>query len=148
MNLITSKGREVRPAAKVIIRDESNNVIFVESRKSCRYNLPGGGIDRGENPDTAALRELHEEIGIKKAQLTDFVLRTTVSGPVATGRGELMLHWTVFEAGLAVPADELVIPIGSEIKDIHCLNPEVFAAYGNKSVLAHQALVKTGYLPE
>ena len=105
MNLITSKGREVRPAAKVIIRDESNNVIFVESRKSGRYNLPGGGIDRGENPDTAALRELHEEIGIKKAQLTDFVLRTTVGGPVATGRGELMLHWTVFEAGLAVPTD-------------------------------------------
>lgn len=142
------RGREVRPAAKVIIRDQDNNVVFVESRKSGIFNLPGGGIDPGESPVDAAIRELYEEIGVKKAHLTDFALRTTVSGPVNLGRRELLLHWTVFEAGLAIPTSELVIPERSEIKDIHCLESGVFAAHKNKSDLAHRALVQAGYLPK
>lgn len=147
MNKVTVRGREVRPAAKVIIRDQDNNVIFVESRKSGIFNLPGGGIDPGESPVAAALRELDEEIGVKKSHLTDFALRTTVSGPVALGQRELLLHWTVFEAGLAIPASELVIPERSEIKNIHCLESDVFAAHEKRSNLAHRALVQAGYLP-
>lgn len=146
MNTVTSRGREVRPAAKVILYDEDKNVIIVESAKSGRYNLPGGGIDPKESPVEAALRELDEEIGLKESYLANLALRTTVSGPVSFGKRELMLHWTVFEAGLTVPVSELVIPHKSEIKNIHCLEPRAFAAHDNKSDLAHQALIKTGYL--
>ena len=146
--MVTHKGLEVRPAAKVIIRDANGDVLFVESKGSGRFNLPGGGIDPGETPGVAALRELHEEIGVKRGHLADFALRTTVSGPVDVGKRKLILHWTVFEAGLTVPVNQLIIPKKSEIKDIHCLDPEVFAVHDNKSDLAHQALVRTGYLSE
>lgn len=148
MKMLTHRGLEVRPAAKVIIRDASDQILFVESKKSGRYNLPGGGIDPGEMPVMAALRELQEEIGVNQAQLADFVLRTTVSSPVAIGKRELMLHWTVFEADLAVPVNQLVIPHDSEIKEIHSLQPEAFAMHDNKSDLAHLALIKAGYLSD
>lgn len=146
MNTVTLRGREVRPAAKVILYDDDKNLVIVESRKSGIYNLPGGGIDPKESPVEAALREIEEEIGLKRSSLANFVLRTTVSGLVPVGARELLLHWTVFEAGLTMPASEIVIPSKSEIKNVHCLEPSAFAAYDNKSDLAHQALIKTGYL--
>jgi 8-oxo-dGTP pyrophosphatase MutT (NUDIX family) len=146
MNTVTSRGREVRPAAKVILYDEDRNLVIVESAKSGIYNLPGGGIDPRESPVEAALRELEEEIGLKESNLANLALRTTVSGLVPLGRREMMLHWTVFEAGLTVPVSEIVIPDESEIKNVHCLEPSAFAAHDRKSDLAHQALIKTGYL--
>ena len=148
MNTVTLRGREVRPAAKVILYDEDKKLVIVESKKSGIYNLPGGGIDPKENPVDAALRELEEEIGVRESNLANLALRTTVSGLVPLGKRELMLHWTVFEAGLTVPVSEIVIPRKSEIKNVHSLDPEVFAAYDNKAALAHKALIKTGYLSE
>ena len=148
--MLTHMGFEVRPTAKVILRDANGKLVFVESKKSGRYNLAGGGIDPGEIPDVAAWRELREEIGVQRGHLADFALRTTVSGPVTIGKGkskrELLLHWTVFEADLTVPVSQLIIPHESEIKDIHSLEPEEFAMHDKKSDLAHLALIKTGYL--
>jgi 8-oxo-dGTP pyrophosphatase MutT (NUDIX family) len=40
-------------------------VLLVQPRKSSYWNLPGGGIKRGEHPHSGALRELREETGIK-----------------------------------------------------------------------------------
>jgi len=34
-----------------------------------RWQMPQGGIDEGESPRDAALRELHEEIGTDKAEI-------------------------------------------------------------------------------
>lgn len=46
--------------------------VFVGQRLDTRmdaWQMPQGGIDRGETPEQAALRELEEEIGTGKAEL-------------------------------------------------------------------------------
>jgi len=48
----------------------SDGKVFVAERLDTpdAWQMPQGGIDKGEDPETAALRELEEEIGTNKAR--------------------------------------------------------------------------------
>jgi putative (di)nucleoside polyphosphate hydrolase len=59
-----------RPGVGVMLLDPQNRV-FVGRRIDMagdNWQMPQGGIDRGESPSAAALRELKEEIGTDKAE--------------------------------------------------------------------------------
>jgi putative (di)nucleoside polyphosphate hydrolase len=60
-----------RPNVAAILQRE-NGDIFVAERISVpgAWQFPQGGIDEGEDAETALFRELAEEIGIKREQLT------------------------------------------------------------------------------
>jgi len=63
--------RGYRPCVGIMLLDASNRV-FVGQRCDTRaqaWQMPQGGIDAGEDPATAALRELDEEIGTNAARL-------------------------------------------------------------------------------
>jgi putative (di)nucleoside polyphosphate hydrolase len=65
-----------RPGVGVMLLDPRNRV-FVGRRIDMageNWQMPQGGIDRGETPRAAALRELKEEIGTDKAE---FLAETT-----------------------------------------------------------------------
>jgi len=52
--------------------------IFVRHRERQSWELPAGHIEAGEEPDSAAERELHEETGAKDASLrviSDYLVR-------------------------------------------------------------------------
>lgn len=49
----------IRNRATVIVETDAGILIVQENNRI--YNLPGGGIDRGESPEAAAIRELKEE---------------------------------------------------------------------------------------
>jgi len=59
-----------RPNVAAILQRE-DGCIFVAERLSIKnaWQFPQGGIDEGEDAETALFRELEEEIGVKREQL-------------------------------------------------------------------------------
>jgi 8-oxo-dGTP pyrophosphatase MutT (NUDIX family) len=64
---------ERRPAAVaiVLVPDDDGRACFLLTRRAAtlraharQWALPGGRLDAGESPEAAALRELHEELGL------------------------------------------------------------------------------------
>ena len=62
-----------RQAARVVAIDERGRVLLIKAHDPARpdagswWELPGGGIERGESSEHACLRELHEEGGVASA---------------------------------------------------------------------------------
>ena len=60
-----------RPCVGIMLLNR-DGAVFVAKRidmPSDAWQMPQGGIDRGEDPRAAALRELEEEIGTAKAEI-------------------------------------------------------------------------------
>lgn len=67
---ITAKDLAWRPSAYgIVLRDDK--ILLV--RESDRFHLPGGGVDLGEDPKAAVIREVREETGVttKSPRLID-----------------------------------------------------------------------------
>lgn len=50
--------------AFAVIFDKNKRVLLVKRRDYPFWNLPGGGVEKGENPDEAVIREVKEETGL------------------------------------------------------------------------------------
>ncbi len=64
-----TKDLPYRPAAAIMLLNDENKV-FVAQRidtKAEAWQMPQGGLDKGEDAEAGALRELEEETGIKPA---------------------------------------------------------------------------------
>ena len=57
------KNYSIREAARAIVLDENGKVALLHVSRKNYYKLPGGGIDEGENKESALRRECQEEIG-------------------------------------------------------------------------------------
>jgi putative (di)nucleoside polyphosphate hydrolase len=74
---MTAEGLPYRPCVGVVLIN-SAGLIFAGQRldsDSPAWQMPQGGIDDGEKPRAAALRELWEETGVT-ADLVEFVAKT------------------------------------------------------------------------
>ncbi|MCI4657834.1 NUDIX hydrolase [Cryobacterium zhongshanensis] len=50
--------------AAVCFRDDADRILTVRKRGTSYFMLPGGKSEPGEGPEAAALREVHEELGV------------------------------------------------------------------------------------
>lgn len=50
---------------RVLIRDSQGRILIVAHRNIRKWNLPGGKLEQGEAPETAARREVMEETGVE-----------------------------------------------------------------------------------
>ncbi|MFB9506803.1 NUDIX domain-containing protein [Streptomyces aurantiacus] len=130
-------------AVKILVRDADGRV-YVHRRTETKDLFPdlddvwiGGVITAGEEPDTAAVRELHEELGLRECELrpldqhwytdahTDFLAYTyeTVHdperhGPIVHQQAEVAdgwwLAWDDLTARLAEPGSPFA-PDGREL---------------------------------
>ena len=53
-----------RPNVGIILLNQRNQVFWGKRIRSHSWQFPQGGIDRGETPEQAMYRELHEEVGL------------------------------------------------------------------------------------
>nr|WTB29736.1 NUDIX hydrolase [Streptomyces sp. NBC_00830] len=54
-------------AAGAVIRDADGRIILVKPSYRDRWEIPGGALDRGEDPRQACQREIKEELGLDLA---------------------------------------------------------------------------------
>lgn len=72
-----------REAARVLLLDGRDRLLLLQGGDPSRPDVglwwmtPGGGIDAGESPEAAALRELREETGLAQAVLGPVVWQRT-----------------------------------------------------------------------
>ena len=58
-----SRGRRIRHRATLVMMREGR-LLLMREPGDAEFYLPGGGVERGELPICAAIRELHEETGM------------------------------------------------------------------------------------
>ncbi len=111
-------GSAVR-GCRVLVLDPAGQVLLIRhSYDAGRWMLPGGGLARGEAPESAALREVREEAGCRLAPV---VALFRVDDPASQHETWLVAGWSA-DAPLAdgreiiearfYPADALPGPLG------------------------------------
>mgnify|MGYP000465820057 CR=1 FL=1 len=63
-----------RESAKCLIENEKGEFLLIRDRFSSGYwNLPGGGLEKGESGEEAVIREVYEEVGITLSAVTPLI---------------------------------------------------------------------------
>lgn len=106
------------PRALVFIFNADGHVLLLKGAPTKKiwanmYNGIGGHIERGEDPRTAALREIYEETGLTPTELTLCGIIHIDAGDPALG-----ISMTIFRA--FCPSGD---PIPSPEGDLHWLDP-------------------------
>ncbi|MFJ6939576.1 NUDIX domain-containing protein [Streptomyces sp. NPDC101132] len=86
-------------AGAIVIRDGHALLIGFEGPEGWHYEIPGGGVEAGETPEQAAVRELREETGLRGTVLSE------AARVWKDGRREH--YFAVRAEGLVLPAGEL-----------------------------------------
>jgi len=81
---------------------EDNRIALIERHRAGRhyFTFPGGGVDKGESHEAAAMREMQEELGLHvrvirkvaevhfNGNLQPYFLVETIAGEFGSGTGE------------------------------------------------------------
>lgn len=84
----------------LVVLWHENRVLMVFERERECWELPGGGIETGETPRAAAVREVREETG---QRVDESALRFVGHIRTALGEAQRVLYGVVFTAEIADP---------------------------------------------
>ena len=95
---------------KVVIKSDQGKILLAKPNYKKSWQLPGGGVDNGESPEDAAVREVQEELGlvISKDGLQ-------LKGTIYKQDEELL--FLVYEASEEIPEDAVLQIEQGEITD-------------------------------
>ena len=84
-----------RVAVKAVIIKDNKALVVIDNRDT-GWSFPGGGVDLGESPQQALMRELHEEIGVNPADVDVGEVPLSISiGHVRGGIPRCNIHYAV-----------------------------------------------------
>lgn len=106
-----------RVSVKALIRNSQGHVLVVKENQDT-WDLPGGGLDHGEDPKAGLARELREELGINDAVVGNIVTTETLYLEHKTA----WLLWVVYE--VKVGAQEFAH--GEGVADARYIDPKEF----------------------
>lgn len=81
-NFVPKKNYLMVGQKAIVLNNQGKILMLKRSNKtssSGKWSLPGGGIDRGEDPTRSIEREIREETGLTVSELKPFKLRTYFS---------------------------------------------------------------------
>jgi 8-oxo-dGTP pyrophosphatase MutT (NUDIX family) len=113
----------MRTRSGIILIHDGKLALIERHRQGRHYfSFPGGGVDEGETPQEAAVREAEEELGIRvkiqqkaaevlfNGKVQHYFLVESFSGEFGTGTGE--------EYGMVNPAHGTYHPIWMPLADV------------------------------
>lgn len=56
-----------------VVEDGQGRILLVRHSYIGGWHLPGGGVDRGEPPENAVVREMEEEVGLMESTPPEFI---------------------------------------------------------------------------
>lgn len=74
LEAILRKKLPVVEAGGGLVYNDRKEILFIY--RNDKWDLPKGGIEKGESPEDAAVREVREETGAKKLEVTRFIQKT------------------------------------------------------------------------
>jgi ADP-ribose pyrophosphatase YjhB (NUDIX family) len=104
----------IRVGAYAIVTDETRRILLCRIAPgypaSGLWTLPGGGVDHGEHPDDAVLRELHEETGLRGSRGPVAAIWSGLIEKPASRPGPL--HWIAILYRVTAEPGELTLEVG------------------------------------
>lgn len=128
LQIVRTTQRKFTVSAAALIRNDSGEVLLLNHvlRPLSGWGLPGGFVDKGEQPEETIRREVMEETGIRLADLSMLRVRTVnkhievLFTAVAAGEPSVMSR-EIFELGWFSPGrlpDEMSTAQKTIIKEV------------------------------
>jgi len=108
-----------RISIKSLVRSENGEVLVVKEDGRNYWDLPGGGMDHGENIKTVIAREMKEEVNLD-GSFTHRVI--DIDEPAYTKNHDFWQMRLIFE----VKPDNLIFSAGKDSDDIAFIDPHTF----------------------
>ncbi len=88
----------IRQGVRAVVLDPADRVLLVRFQfpETSLWATPGGGIDEGESPEEAIVRELAEEVGLDEVELGPWIWTREHVFPFLDGRWDGQAERFVF----------------------------------------------------
>ncbi len=108
-----------RLSLKGLIRDKQGNILVVKEAGRTWWDLPGGGMDHGEDIKSALAREMYEEVGLEG----DFTYRIIdADDPIYLEIANVLQVRLIFEVNpITLPSE-----VGNDGDDLAYMSPNSF----------------------